>query len=91
MRNRASWLAVGVIIVVGAATYASGLHGVFAYDDMKSVRDNVHIRSLWPPSEAISWPVRKSRPPPSRKAAKSCRFSALRAGTAYPVNHRTVL
>ena len=46
-----------VIVVVGLAAHASGLGGALVFDDLPAIRDNVTIRSLWPPWAALVPPV----------------------------------
>ena len=50
---------LGTLIVVcaGIATYWNSFDGVFLYDDIVSIRDNPHIRNLWPLRSAISVPL----------------------------------
>jgi tetratricopeptide (TPR) repeat protein len=36
--------------------YGNSLHGVFLFDDMNSIVDNPHIRTLWPLREPLSAP-----------------------------------
>ena len=56
-RIRTGWAAA----LIGACTlafYANSLSAPFVgLDDKQSIRDNPHIRSLWPLSEAISLPL----------------------------------
>jgi len=54
------WLCAGIIIIVGIAAYLNSFDGVFLYDDTKSIVENPHIRSLWPLSEAMSFPLAES-------------------------------
>jgi hypothetical protein len=37
-----------VLLLVGALVWATGLDGVFLYDDYDSITLNPHIRTLWP-------------------------------------------
>jgi len=46
-----------VIVVIGLLAYANSLQGDFILDSRTCIRDNPHIRSLWPLSEAISLPL----------------------------------
>jgi len=53
-----AWAAMALIVVAGLAAYSNSLRGeFFEYDDVESIRDNPHIRRLWPPSEALSLPL----------------------------------
>ena len=54
------WLCAGIIIIVGITAYLNSFDGVFLYDDTKSIVENPHIRSLWPLSEAMSFPLAES-------------------------------
>ena len=48
-------LAASILIAAGIAAYANGFTGHFAgLDARESIRDNPHIRTLWPLSEAMS-------------------------------------
>jgi len=40
--------------------YWNSFDGVFVFDDIPSIRDNPHIRTLWPLSEAMSLPLMSS-------------------------------
>ena len=46
-----------ILVVAAAAAYWNSMQGVFVYDSVDSIRDNPHIRKLWPPSDAISLPL----------------------------------
>src|SRR5687767_8511678 len=46
-----------VIAVAGAMAYANSLSGAFVFDDVPAIRDNPTIRSLWPPTTALSPPA----------------------------------
>ncbi|MBT3295583.1 MAG: tetratricopeptide repeat protein [Verrucomicrobia bacterium] len=46
-----------LLILAGVLVYWSSFDGVFVYDDLASIRDNPHIRQLWPLSEAMSLPL----------------------------------
>ena len=54
LQRRTVALCAVVIIIVGLVAYWNSFDGVFVFDDMQSVRDNEHIRKLWPPSEPLS-------------------------------------
>ena len=47
----------GVVLLAGSAAYFNSFQGVFVFDDIESIRDNRHIRTLWPLSEAMSLPL----------------------------------
>ena len=49
--------ASGIIVLAALAAYWNSFDGVFLYDDFKSIRDNRHIRKLWPLSQALSMPM----------------------------------
>lgn len=51
------WMALAVLIVAGVLAYSSSFRGAFVFDDIQAIRDNVHIRTLWPLSEAVSAPL----------------------------------
>jgi len=51
------WLPPLLIILAGVLAYWNSFDGVFLYDDIESIRDNPHIRQLWPLSEAMSLPL----------------------------------
>ncbi|HTO09865.1 MAG TPA: hypothetical protein VMR86_22630 [Myxococcota bacterium] len=42
------------LVLLGAAAYANALGGPFVLDDLGSIRDNPHVRALWPPSHWLS-------------------------------------
>ncbi|MGQ9661576.1 MAG: tetratricopeptide repeat protein [Kiritimatiellia bacterium] len=46
-----------VLVLLTCAAYWNSLRGVFVYDDINAIRDNLHIRRLWPLSEAIALPL----------------------------------
>jgi protein O-mannosyl-transferase len=49
------WLAAVVLVAAGSAAYCNSFTNLFAGLDAKeSIRDNPHIRTLWPLSEAMS-------------------------------------
>ena len=57
-RRRATAVAAATLIVAGLAAYSNSFTPLFAGLDAKeSIRDNPHIRSLWPLSEAMSLPL----------------------------------
>ncbi|MBT3295320.1 MAG: tetratricopeptide repeat protein [Verrucomicrobia bacterium] len=46
-----------LLILAGVLAYWNSFDGVFVYDDIDSIRDNPHIRMLWPLSESMSLPL----------------------------------
>lgn len=55
MSARPKYLALAVIVVTGAIAYSNGFNAEFVGLDAKeSIRDNPHIRVLWPLSESMS-------------------------------------
>jgi len=46
-----------VLLVAGVLAYANSFRGVYLYDDLSSVADNVHTARLWPITEALSVPL----------------------------------
>jgi len=58
-RGRAEpWVAAALLIAAGITVYANSFTTRFAGADAKeSIRDNPHIRQLWPLSEAMSLPL----------------------------------
>ena len=49
--------ASGIIVLAALAVYWNSFDGVFVLDDHQAIRNNRHIRTLWPLSEAISLPM----------------------------------
>ncbi len=47
------WAALA-LVVLGGLAYANSLGGPFVLDDLLSIRDNPHIRVLWPPAHWLS-------------------------------------
>ncbi len=45
-----------LLAVAALLAYGNSLDGVFHFDDMSSIVDNPHIRSLWPPGVPLSAP-----------------------------------
>ena len=48
------WAAPLALLLLGAAAYANSLGGPFVLDDLGSIRDNPHLRALWPPAHWLS-------------------------------------
>jgi len=55
-RTPSRWLVPALLVVAAAATYGNALKGPFVFDDIGSVVENPHVRTLWPLSEALSAP-----------------------------------
>jgi len=53
MKDRAP-LAALALVLLGAVAYANSLGGPFVLDDLLSIRDNPHLRALWPPAHWLS-------------------------------------
>ncbi|MHC4609143.1 MAG: hypothetical protein ACYS7M_02205, partial [Planctomycetota bacterium] len=53
--DRAVWL-LPVVLLGAALAYSPGLSAPFIYDDLSAIRENPHIRHLWPLREAMSAP-----------------------------------
>jgi len=49
-----------LLIGVGLITYHNSFSGPFIFDDLPPIKDNSHIRHLWPIWEALSTPARSS-------------------------------
>lgn len=49
-----------VVVVAGALVYANSFSGVFLFDDIQSIVDNPHIRTLWPLTSAMTAPPQSS-------------------------------
>ncbi len=49
---------VGLLLIVTVAAYASDIAGPFVLDDTTAIVDNPTIRTLWPPSDALSLPTK---------------------------------
>lgn len=57
-RRRPAWaLVAGALVVAAAWAYSTSFRGVFVYDDHPAIVENPHIKSLWPPSEAMRAPA----------------------------------
>lgn len=54
---RWAWL---LIVVAGAATYSSGLHAPFIFDDTGVIEDNPFLTRLWPLTDAMRAPVQSA-------------------------------
>ena len=51
-----TWVAVIVIVLVGAAAYANSFSGVFVLDDKDALVLNPAVRTLWPLTDAMNAP-----------------------------------
>ena len=77
-RNRGSrkiWLARLVIVIVAVAAFANSFPGAFVYDDIDSIRDNKHIRRLFPLSESTSWAMLNGGETVARRPLLSLTFA----------------
>jgi len=54
---RVKRLHAAVLLLLGALVWATGIDGVFLYDDYDSITLNPHIHQLWPLTEAMSRPL----------------------------------
>ena len=73
-RGNSSYV-VALLLVAGIAAYFNSLEGVFVFDSIYSIRDNPHIRTLWPLSEAMSWPLMDGDASVSRRPLLSLSFA----------------
>ena len=55
--KRALFLAIVVLLLAGAVAYHNSFSAPFLFDDNPSISDNLTIRKLWPPWEALSPPA----------------------------------
>lgn len=79
-------MAVGLIVASGLAAYSNSFTDLFAgLDGKESIRDNPHIRSIWPLSEALSLPLWDSPVDVTQTPTVALRptFSASLAWTNY--------
>jgi len=53
-------VAISLIVLASLAAYHNSFTGPFIFDDMGSITDNPHIRSLWPIWEAMKAPDNKT-------------------------------
>ena len=67
--------AIGLLVLAGIVAYFNSLEGVFVFDSIYSIRDNPHIRTLWPLSEAMSWPLINGDASVSRRPLLSLSFA----------------
>ena len=74
-RTRSTGLALLLIVIAGVIAYWNSFDGAFVYDDLDAVRDNPHIRRLWPPSEAMSLPMLGSEATVDRRPVLSLSFA----------------
>ena len=75
------WPSAGVLatlIVVGIVAYQNSFTGAFVYDDLPAIRDNVGIRSLWPLTDAMSFPLINDGLTVSRRPMLSLSFALNR-------------
>ncbi len=58
--RRRLWAAAALITAAGLVAYANCYKGRFVYDGVDAVQKNACIRTLWPPSQAMSLPLTTS-------------------------------
>lgn len=51
------WLIPVVLVLAALGAYANSTGGPFIFDDLGAIRDNPHIRQLWPLAAAVSAPA----------------------------------
>ena len=73
-RERTNY-AIGLVLLAGMVAYFNSLEGVFVFDSIYSIRDNPHIRTLWPLSEAMSLPLINGDASVSRRPLLSLSFA----------------
>lgn len=49
-------LALGVLLVLTLLTWGQGLSAPYVFDDIETIRDNPHVRTLWPPLVPLTAP-----------------------------------
>ena len=69
------YLAAGLLVLAAAAAYINSFDGAFVYDDLRSIRDNRYIRTLWPLSEAMSLPLINGGETVARRPVLSLSFA----------------
>ena len=69
------WFGMCVILFSCFAAYYNSFEGVFVYDDIDSISNNRHIRTLWPLSEAMSLPLLNVDTTTSRRPLLSLSFA----------------
>ena len=55
MNFRTTWLPRILLVVLASAAYCTHFDSPFIFDDHTVINDNPHMRSLWPPIEAMRW------------------------------------
>jgi tetratricopeptide (TPR) repeat protein len=50
------WVGAALVAAAAAAAYATSFLGIFQFDDLPAILDNVTVRHLWPPGAALSPP-----------------------------------
>ena len=81
---------VAVIIAAGLLAYSNSFQGPYILDDVQSIPQNPHIRSLWPIWEAASGPYQQStvsgRPVLSLSLALNYQISGLDVWSYHTLN-----
>src|SRR5262252_4698528 len=88
MRGRTA-LAALALVLLGALAYANSLCGPFVLDDLLSLRDNPHVRALWPPLHWLSLDPQSSlsgRPLATLSFALCHAFAGLDVRVLHAVN-----
>jgi len=83
------WLAALALVLLGALAYSNSLGGPFVLDDVQSIRDNPHVRALWPPAHWLSLEPQSSlsaRPLVTLTMALCHAVSGLDVGVYHVVN-----
>jgi len=78
-----------LLLAAGLAAYHNSLDGPFIFDDLRSIRDNPHIRHLWPVADAISAPRKSAlngRPVPSLSFAVNYALGGLNVRGYHTLN-----
>ena len=77
-RRRHLWWASALLVAATVAAYWNSFQGTFVFDDICSIRDNLHLHKLWPPSEAISLPLWKEGIPFAGRPVSALSFAVNR-------------
>jgi protein O-mannosyl-transferase len=87
--GRWEWLIPIVLVLAAVCAYSNSLAGPFVYDDLSAIRDNPHIRQLWPIGEALSAPAKTTvtgRPVVALSLAVNYALSGLAVGGYHVFN-----
>ncbi len=82
-------LSAFLLVAAGLAVYANSFNGPFIFDDVPSIPDNPHIRSLWPIGDAMTAPSQTSldgRPVAAFSFALNYAVGGLRVWTYHAFN-----